>query len=353
MCEPAPGVADEVALSTFVRTDGDGTTVVSPRLLGRANVVDDTTFVEVGYAADVWTSASIDVRTSATRRISEQRDELTTAVRKDIGEVALRGAYRFSIEPDYQSHGGSLGFTEQLGEGSTILEAQLSAASDTVGRAGDEAFERSLATLGARLGVTQTIDDATIAQLTSEIARREGFQSSPYRYVGVGGDGSCAGTATLCLPEAHPSSRIVSASTLRARRALGDAFSIGVDYRFYIDDWGLIAHTIGADVAWLHDDAGTLTLRYRFYGQGSADFYRERYEDPSAQYPLLSRDRELSSMTTHRGAIGYERAFDLASAGPRARIGLTAAASLLSYDEFVGLDRVVAVDFSFTAAVEL
>ena len=350
---PAGGTADDVSAGVFARTDTDGTHVISPSVSARAGVIDDRTSVTAAYAADVWTSASIDIRTAATMRVSEQRDELGLGVERELSDVTVRGGYRYSHEVDYVSHGGALAVSQRLADGNATVETQLAASHDSVGRSGDEHFDRVVSTVGARVVLTQVVDAETVLQGAWEIARREGFQSSPYRFVGIGGDGSCAGTAQLCIPETHPSVRLRNAFVARTRRSLGPDASVGLAYRLYVDDWGVLSHTGIAQIAFLPDDRSTVLVRYRMYFQGGASFYRERYGVPDGRLRFVSRDRELSSMSTHRLAASWERDVDLTASGPTARITIGVGGSLLSYDEFVGLDRVFALDVTLGATVEL
>lgn len=351
------GHADDVTASVYVRSDTDGTQVVSPRAGVRLEVIDDATHVEAGYSADVWTSASIDIRTAATRRVTEQRDEITVGLERELSDVTLRGDYRFSHESDYVSHGGSLSVDQEFAEGNANVRTFLFAAQDDVGRSGDPGFHRALSTVGARVSFTQVVDPETLVQATYELTRREGFQSSPYRFVGVGGDGICASGAQLCLPEIHPGIRLRHAIVARGRRAIGDAVSTGVEYRFYADDWGVLSHTAIAQLSWLPDDRSTLGARYRLYHQSAADFYEAFYPSLTAEggrrIRFFSRDRELSPMSTHRLALSYERSFELTDSGPTTRATVSVAGTLLGYRDFVGLDRVLGLDVTLAAAVEL
>ncbi|MEM9191399.1 MAG: DUF3570 domain-containing protein [Myxococcota bacterium] len=342
---PASSVdANDIAAGIYVRTDTDGTTVVTPSASAEVGIIDDRTAVNIGYAADIWTSASIDIRTAATRRITEQRDELTAGVTRELGDVDISGSYRFSHEGDYVSHGGALRASFELGEGSSTIDAAALLAIDTVSRAGDDAFRREVGTVGARLGYTQIIDPETIVAGTLEITRREGYQASPYRFVGVGGDGQCGGSAMLCLPETHPNERIRTAAVVRGRRAFGEQWSAGLAYRFYIDDWSLASHTAIGQASFVPVDGSTLTLRYRFYIQSAASFYERRYAMPTGRLQFVTRDRELSPMNTHRLVLSFERAFDLTAAGPEARLTLALGGAVLNYSDFDGLDTILALD---------
>src|SRR4029079_11934468 len=112
--------ADALSSAVFVRTDSDHTVVISPRArvekqLGAASTVD------VSYAADVWTSASVDIRASASRPVTEQRDELDFALSHTLEDLTLTTSYRYSVENDYESHGATGGGTLDLNDKNTTF----------------------------------------------------------------------------------------------------------------------------------------------------------------------------------------------------------------------------------------
>ncbi len=344
---------DEVRVSTLVRGDSDTTVVVNPSVRARVEFFDPDTHVDAEYTADVWTSASIDIRTAATQVVTEQRDELNAGIERRIDDFTLRGGYRFSSENDYEAHGGAISGALDLADHNSTIELRLTAEGDRVGRSGDELFSRPLTVLGGRLAYTQVIDPQMLAQLAYELGHAEGFQSSPYRFVGIGGDGRCAGSAMLCVPETHPSVRTRHAFVVRARRAFDDQLSLHLDYRFYIDDWGLYANTAALQLNWMHDEDGLLALRYRLHQQGAAAFYRSTYPEPSGTLRFVTRDRELSPLWTHRVGLSYERGVPLGDAGPRLRIAAAFGGTFIHYEDFVGLTDVFAVDGTLSVGVEL
>ena len=344
---------DEIRAATLVRTDSDGTQVVSPSARGRVQVLDEDTHFDVEYVADVWTSASIDVRTAATLPVTEQRDEVDVGLDRRFEDVLVRGSYRYSAEHDYQSHGGTLSGSADFADHNTTLELRLTAQHDTIGRSGDPLFQRPQTVFGGRAAYTQVIDPNMLVQAAYDLVRVEGFQSSPYRFVGIGGDGRCAGTAQLCVPETHPDARTRHAIVVRARRALDDQLSLHADYRFYADDWGLLAHTAAVQVSWMHDERGLFALRYRFHDQGAAAFYRSSYPMPTFTLLYASRDRELSPLTSHRVSLAYEREFELGEAGPPLRVAVALGGTSLDYHDFVGLSQVLAGDATLSLSVEL
>jgi hypothetical protein len=353
--------ADELGSAIYVRTDTDHTTVVSPRVRAAAEVAQDTT-VDVAYGADVWTSASIDIRTAASKVVTEQRDELDVSLTHKFTDVTLGGGYRFSIENDYESHSGSGSLSYDFADNAATLAFNAFVSSDAVGRSGDTKFDRALRSLGSGVGFTQVLDTRTIVQATYDLGYFNGYQASPYRFVPIG-DGPCtsalvkeqstaAALASICVPERTPDIRLRHALGARIRRALGETTSAGLSYRLYLDDWGVSSHTVQAQVAWLPAEASLLTFRYRFYVQSGASFYKRSYSltDPGLRY--LTIDRELSKLGIHRLGLDYE--YDAKLGDDVVLKGvLSSGINLYRYDNFRGLDHVTALELSAAAVLVL
>jgi hypothetical protein len=340
-----PARADEVASAVYVRADTDKTTVISPRARVAKNL-GEATSVDVAYAADIWSSASIDIRASASKRpVTEQRDELDLTLNQTLTDLTLHGGYRFSTEHDYTSHGASLGAAYDFAGNAARIDVALHAFGDTVGQAGNPTFKRGVSTLDASLSFTQVIDPQMLVQLTYELAHISGYQSSPYRWVGVGplATGFGCVQAALCVHEQLPSDRTRHAFALLLRRAFSDAFSAGLTYRFYLDDWALQSHTVLAELGFNLSERTLLALRYRFYTQNPVRFYQKSY---ALEAPLRTRDRELAGMTYHR--VGGELEHDFAVGEHGAKLGATLSVSgnSYSYPNFAGLSQVLALEVS-------
>ena len=370
---PAVAAANEGTAGVFIQGDSDATIVVSPRAAVQVDIEEETQ-VTASYMADVWTSASIDIRTAATRPvgtraeedapyqwITEQRDQLDLSVSHQLGDVNLLGAYYYSGENDYWSHGFTLRATEELFGKSTTLTQSLRYVHDIVGRSGDPNFEQPLDTFGARLVWSQILSPDAIVQAVWEGMYRTGFQSSVYRFVGLGGNGMCGidpengelGTASLCVPEAHPSTRIRNAFVLQGRYAFSDDTSGGIGYRFYFDDWGIYSHTAIAQIAWVPAENQSLTIRYRFYTQTAAGFYQARYDPPpGAQIRYVTRDRELSPTFSNRLAFSYQGLAHLTE-GVDLKVAFAVGGTAFVYPDFVGLDEVYALDGTLSFTLEL
>jgi len=342
--------------SVYVRTDTDKTTVIAPRWHVGAPVADRTR-VDFVYTADVWTSASIDIRTSASKRpVTEQRDEINTTVTQEWDDFSLSGTYRYSHEYDYQSHGGTLSGSYAMAEKSTTLDFRIGATFDAVGRAGDQNFDRNVRNTNFRLGLTQLIDQSTFVQAAYEIMDSNGFNSSAYRYVGFGtANGLCKQPdKTYCVPERNPNDRMKHAIVVSARRALGESFSVGLGYRFYLDNWAVSSHTGTVELGWLASHDLLIAVRYRFYMQGAAKHYKRRFEQSDANtMSAFSNDKELSAFMSHRLALDFEKEVDLDDRGHKLSLVLSVAPSIFMYSNYAPLSQISAIETTLATVFRL
>jgi hypothetical protein len=354
----------EASAATYVRTDTDRTTVVTPRLQLAAPITEETR-VDLSYTVDVWTSASIDIRTSASigvdseapQYVTEQRDEIDVALEHALGDVTLGASYRYSVEHDYESNGGSIGGAYNFADNSATLALSLRAYFDDIGRAGAPSFEENATLYSARLAFTQVIDPETLVQLVYEGGISQGYLSSPYRYVRFAPAGSevesrCVRSLTLCLPENNPDSKLRHALALSGRRALSDALSAGASYRFYLDSWDMTSHTIGVDGTLAPEGGWLFSLGYRFYLQSSASHFENFY----VAMPLpesYTSDKELSSLSSHRLELEMMKSFQLDDLGSEFATVLLISPSYFSYDEFLLLESITALEVTLALEVSL
>ena len=351
LCATAAAVhADGAALATFVRTDSNHTLVVSPHLQVERRI--DATSASLSYAADVWTSASIDVVAAASPAITEQRDELNIGLAHDLADIRIALNYRYSVEIDYVSHGTSGGLTWDFAENNSSLTLEGQFFADQVGRSGTPGFARGLATLNARIAFTQVLGENLLAQVTYELGHLQGYQASPYRYVGIAGTGFGCEAATLCVPERTPPERLRHALAGRVRQALLSSLAIELNYRYYLDDWAMTSHTALAQLRWLVGEETLLSFGYRYYQQSAADFYRARYVALESLEMLRTRDRELSAMMDHRAVVSIEHNMEVGTNMATLVLSLTAGAGLYLYDNFVGLHQVQALDVTAGIALQ-
>lgn len=350
---PREIAADDLGTAVYVRTDSDSTTVVSPRVHG-SKIVGETTQVDATYAADVWTSASIDIRASASvQAVTEQRDELDLSAAHAFEDVSIHAGYRLSIENDYDSNGLSAGLAYDFADNAATLDLSANAIHDVVGRSGQPDFARRLDTLNSRLSFTQVLDPNMFFELTYELALLDGYMSSPYRYVPIGGTSIGCEDAAPCLAERVPDARMRHAFALLVRRALGEAVSLGATYRYYTDNWALISQTALAELGWNAGERTLLALHFRYYTQGAVGFYRERYTQFPAPSDFITHDRELSAMSAQRLGLDLQQRVTLDGDAKMLKVSLDLAGALFHYDEFVGLSSVRALEVTSALVLTL
>ncbi|MDD9939506.1 MAG: DUF3570 domain-containing protein [Myxococcales bacterium] len=344
----------DAAASIYVRQDTNETTVISPRVRAGAEVADGTR-ADVTYTVDVWTSASVDIVTAATPSVTEQRDELDVRITQSFSDLSLTAGYRYSNEHDYLSHGASLGGTLDLAQNNTTLDVAFTALFDEVGQAGNPNFALQANTFGVRGGLTQVLDADTLLQLVYELGMLDGYLSSPYRRVPIADNEELLGTTCVvvavkptspvtCIPEVNPNSRMRHALAARGRRALGEVLSVGLAYRFYLDDWSIMSHTAEGDIAWVPSEAWLLSLGYRFYTQSAASHYKPFYTRADQQEGKhFTSDKELSPMTGHRVSLEVTRSIG-SQEDSNMRVVLLIAPSFYSYSDFPRLNSISALE---------
>jgi hypothetical protein len=290
----APGGAgadNAFTAKTQLYLDSDHTTVVSPLVAISRDAWSDAT-LSASYVADIVTSASVDVISNATRRMTDFRSELSAGLSQKVRSATLSGSYVYSVENDYASHNVELGLAQELLDKNSTLSLGWSLSSNRIGRSGDQLFRESLFTTGAAASWTQVIDKKTIAQLSYTFSYANGFQSSPYRFVRFEDD---RGDLVEKHQERDPRLRYRHAAVIGLNRHLFKDSAIQGDYRFYDDNWGVQAHTLQVRYFITFRDDLTLRLRERFYYQSGASFYRQHYVVGNGAEPdFFTADRELS-----------------------------------------------------------
>lgn len=348
---PNVETSTDLDTSIYVRSDSDHTTVVAPRIRFQQGFEHrgGETGLSLLYAADVWTSASVDIRTAASPRVTEQRDEFVLSVDHRKGPWELGLGYRLSTEPDFLANGLTLAFAWEGLARNVRLESRVTLEHDVVGRSGDPKFARPLQSLTSWFGYTQILGRSTLMQFAVEQRSSHGYHASPYRWVGLGGPSNCSADVALCVPEVHPDRRARLALVGRLRQGLGKRVSVGLDYRYYADSWALQSHTLGGDLRIQATPSLLLALEYRGYFQGRASFYRPVYEYVPAG-GFVTRDRELSAMLDHRATAALE----WSHRGPHVAVssGLLLGAALYRYREFLGLSQVLALEGSWIGRLE-
>lgn len=358
----APTAAQErpwtLSSDSLLYTDTDNVLVVSSQL-GAARALDE----EGGKASadvvvDVVSAASVDVVSQASQRFSELRWEVNLAGSYAIGDGLPSLNYRGSAEPDYVSHGFGAGYLSRLVGADTVASAHYQLTLDTVGRSGTPfaTFSRSLTIHSAELSLTQNLSTRALLRAVLSLTVERGYQEKPYRFVPLfdaaglaqaDADGEELRLSTFDRyrlasrpPEEVPQTRVRPAIALRGLVYL-DALesSLRADYRFYLDDWGVLANTAELELEHPLSELWTIAFTTRGYTQTKASFYRSAYvvSQPDEIPGLRTVDRKLAPYDTLSGGARLTLHTDAITA----YFELTATYS--SFHQYIYLDHLIAL----------
>ncbi len=126
-------------------------------------------------------------------------------------------------------------------------------------------------TIDLLFGVTQVLGHDTIGQINYSFSHASGYLTDPFKVLSVV-DGSSGETLDY-LYEQRPDTRTKHSLYGELKHFLGGDV-LGVSYRFYSDDWGLVSHTVDLRYRWNIDAQNYLQPRFRWYTQSGTDFFR-------------------------------------------------------------------------------
>ena len=216
--------------------------------------------------------------------IDEQRLDGSVLGTRYFKEGTLGAGFAFSTENDYQSLAFSLDGSLELFNKHTTLLASMSTSFDKLsptdiedGGNRPEADGKSKRSFSIYEGVTQVIDKFSTLQVGVGYTRLKGYLTDPYKN------------------DARPDTREQTTLDVQYRRYVTQIESaVHLDYRFYEDDWGVLANTFTTSL-WKDMSLAGLNFTFapnlRYYYQHQADFYS--VETPSTEY--FSSDYRLSA----------------------------------------------------------
>ena len=277
----------------------------------------------------------IDAITSASQATGVQADKPFREIRHDIqgglghefnvgkAQLDLSARGRFSKEPDYLSRGFGFAAALSFDQRNTVLRLNGYFLDDAVYRvdrfapatrpnalvANDARFVGKLDTLSLGVAWDQALTTLSWLTLGYDLSVMEGFTANAYRsavFQVIDTSRDKGGVA----PEAHPD--------LRLRHALYGWFAhyvpathtaLRAGYRVYRDDWDITAH---APELRVYQELGPhfeVRLRYRYYTQSAASFWRKGGNISSD--PYRTADPKMSPFLDHtfggklRLALGF------------------------------------------------
>lgn len=236
--------------------------------------------------------------------------------------LGVQGSY--SLESDYESIGASVSDAIDFNDKNTTLLIGLAHSFDHILPNPGELYKlgdpithnlRKDDTSGM-IGITQLLNPTTVLNADVTVGYSEGYLSDPYKRVlfdnfpyNPGPDPNNPYPFTV-WPEKRPDHKLREVLFLSLNHNFEQINGAAdLSYRFYNDDYGIIAHT--AALQWNQKIGKYFIISplFRFYTQTAADFYATHFSgDPDNQgvYPLpknYSSDYRLSSMNSYTYGI--------------------------------------------------
>lgn len=248
--------------------------------------------VDAHFLADVITSASAGAG-AAGSAFTEHRYELGGGYLKQLADQPWRLGFlaRGSTESDYDSIFAAGRVERDLADKNFTLALTAGIGYDHITNALNPgtlgAIDQHLTPSLVSFAASQIVDPNTVASVTYDLAYYHGYLANPYRTV-ITADG--------LEPERMPGSRTRHAFAASLRHFFPSTeTTVIAGYRFYIDDWGVLAHTPEVRVVQRAGDDLELGVGFRYYRQRAADFFKETYptSDPKME-PFLTDDPKLS-----------------------------------------------------------
>lgn len=271
--------------------------------------VDTLTRYSINLGVDIITSASTDkidfVVSSAS--LHDKHGYLSFSYNKGVRQsgLTLGGSAHFSIESDYTSLGLGLNanhlskdksrewsvslesFLDDLrwGRLSGVRPLELVYPSELRNREWNDEYLRRSYNLS--LGVQQTINKRLLLGIFPGLVYQRGLLATPFHRVYFKDDS--------LRVENLPISRIKIPVGIQLNAFIGSRCILKSYYRFYWDDWKIIAHTLQLETAIKVSPFFTITPLLRLFTQ-SGSFYFKPYKEHLSLERYYSSDYDLSAI---------------------------------------------------------
>ena len=260
---------------------GDRMTVSSPALYLLTPLTDDWVF-EIGAVYDSISGASPYYHTTLSGAsgigIKDGRTAADVTVTKYFANrtsVAVRAAY--SDEDDYRSIAGGVTVRHASPDQNTTITVGGGYSSDEVFPEVGTPATYDKRTYDAIVGVSQVLSPNDVGQLNFYYAHQSGYLTDPYKaYWGI---------------DNRPDKRDQFAVLARWNHYFESAnATMRLSYRYYQDDWEVVANTVTAEWAQTLPDGWVLTPNLRYTTQSAAYFYYDPIYDPILGAPFPPGD---------------------------------------------------------------
>lgn len=233
-----------------------------------------------------------------------------------------------SVEKDFVSYGASINYNQDSKDRINTYTAGFAYQLDQIYRSTggtpepmSSVADNSSFSDGERfiydgiVGISRVINKKTIAQLNYGLGYSDGYHTDPYKVISevrlvAESDAtlnSFAYAETDRFFESRPETRLrQSLYTGMAHQYGNNGEVIHTSYRYYQDDWGIIAHTLDIKHKTPLTDGAYIEPHFRFYTQTAADFFMHSILDDGSPLPdYASADYRLDSLVDITVGVQY------------------------------------------------
>ena len=264
---------------------------------------------------DYYTSASsdnIDPRTVSGASAADIHiyPSVSWSVKNPKNRITQGLTYSFSKEYDYISQGFTASWAKASKDNNREFSIKVSAFIDkwtiilpiefrtgTVGSGrGGPQNTKPRNSYTAAFSLSQVINERLQLMAIVEPSYQEGLLSTPFHRIYFSDN-----TVTI---EKLPGSRLKLPIGVRASYFFGDNTILRAFYRYYMDDWGMTAHTINLEGSYKITPFISISPYYRFNKQTAVDYFNA-YKQNSSTSDYYSSDYDISGMNTNFYGSGF------------------------------------------------
>jgi hypothetical protein len=292
--------------------NGGDITVAGPEVLVRKKIGDSLSLT-AGYYEDMISSASIDVKLSASP-YHEVRKQENVGFDFQHGKTIYSFGYIHSREPDYVADTTVYSLSQDMFGDLTTVTLGYMRAWDQIYRdikvdgviVNDPTFYERSDHRSYSISLSQIMTRNLIMGFNWQLLTDQGYLANPYRKIRYASPG--VGDGFTLADQVYPDTRTANAASVQAKYYLHGAALTG-SYRYYSDTWDIRAHTYLLEYTvpwknWIFDASA------RYYEQTHASFYSDLF--PRADYQnFMARDRELAAFHSTNFGIAASYQFQV------------------------------------------
>ena len=265
------------------------------------------------FNIDYYTSASSDnidmsydqgaTRTGASYSDIHVYPSLSWSMKDSKSRVTKGLSYSFSTEFDYQSHGFTANWAKASRDNNREFSIKASAFIDkwtvilpiefrtgTAGNGRGSQNTKPRNSYSAAFSLSQVINERLQLMAIVEPSYQEGLLSTPFHRIYFSDN-------TVAV-EKLPGSRLKLPIGVRASYFFGDNTILRAFYRYYMDDWGMTAHTVNLEGSYKITPFISISPYYRFNNQTAVDYFHA-YKENNSTSAYYSSDYDISGMNTN------------------------------------------------------